>query len=616
MGNNEVLGPFGPGGVVGSFSPNLSLIRASAGVKRTRTGQLLDAALHSGRRQRGHAAGWHGMVMFLDCQIRQGDPRLESVYAHFERNLEDICSLGREAGVPVLVCTIGTNFRDSAPFASLHRSDLTAEEQTRWENLYQAGQAQEADGHFDQAIGSYEQTATIDDEFADLHYRLGRCREAVHDYDGAFREYVLARDRDSLRFRADSRINDIIRTVAGNQEKDGIYLVDTEKRLIEVSAHGLPGEDLFYEHVHPHFTGNYQLARSIFEQITNLLPASGPGESSAPSLSEEACARQLAFMPWHRSQGMERILGLLAQPPFANQLDHDQRLARWRQRWRDLLPVVQPKALHADLAIHEQALAQRPEDWIIRKNLAHLLTMVGETNQAADQWARVVEQVPHAADPHQQLALILAKLGKWDEALAEGELALEADSEMARADTQIALGSIWSERGRPQEALAHYREALRIDPEDSRAHFNIGVLMEKQRQPVQAVAAYGQALEVRPDYAEAHFNLANLLAGRRQLDEAIEHLTQAVRINPDFASAHTNLGALLAEKGDLQGAQDHYLTALRSNPELAIAHFNLAAILEKKGMRGQAKSHYHEALRLRPGWREAQVGYERLRSEE
>src|SRR5262249_44821333 len=52
MGNNEVVGPFGASGVLGSFSPSLNLIRASLGIKETRTGQLLSDVAQWTRRTR------------------------------------------------------------------------------------------------------------------------------------------------------------------------------------------------------------------------------------------------------------------------------------------------------------------------------------------------------------------------------------------------------------------------------------------------------------------------------------------------------------------------------------------------------------------------------------
>ena len=77
----------------------------------------------------------------------------------------------------------------------------------------------------------YEAAARIDDRFAELQFRLGRCLAAEGRSAEARERFVLARDLDALRFRADSRINAIIREVAAEQEAAGVRVVDAEQAL-------------------------------------------------------------------------------------------------------------------------------------------------------------------------------------------------------------------------------------------------------------------------------------------------------------------------------------------------------------------------------------------------
>ena len=91
---------------------------------------------------------------------------------------------------------------------------------------------------------------------------------------GGPRAVRLARDLDALRFRADSRINAIIREVAAEQEAAGVRLVDAEQSLAksDLAVGGIPGDGLFYEHVHLTFDGNYLLARAYWTQVEAALP--------------------------------------------------------------------------------------------------------------------------------------------------------------------------------------------------------------------------------------------------------------------------------------------------------------------------------------------------------
>ena len=110
------------------------------------------------------------------------------------------------------------NLRDCPPLASLHRPDLTPEELAKWESIYKAGGELEAGNRWQRRCQQYEAAAKIDDRFAELQFRIGRCLMKAGRFAEARERFELARDLDVLRFRADSHINAIIREVAGEQE--------------------------------------------------------------------------------------------------------------------------------------------------------------------------------------------------------------------------------------------------------------------------------------------------------------------------------------------------------------------------------------------------------------
>ena len=73
----------------------------------------------------------------------------------------------------------------------------------------------------------------------------------------------------------------------------------------------------------------------------------------------------------------------------------------------------------------------------------------------------------------------------------------------------------------------------------------------------EAIASYRQAVRLKPDYAEAYNNLGNALKDQGKLEEAIASYQQALRLKPDYAEAHNNLGNALtrsreARRGDRQ----------------------------------------------------------------
>jgi tetratricopeptide (TPR) repeat protein len=157
--------------------------------------------------------------------------------------------------------------------------------------------------------------------------------------------------------------------------------------------------------------------------------------------------------------------------------------------------------------------------------------------------------------------------------------------------------------GHVEEAIAHFKEALRLKPDYAEAHNNLGHALETQGRIEEALAQYREALRVYPDYFEAHSNIGVALQ-RLGRPEALEHLREAVRLRPDIADAHNNLGNLLHSLGHHEEARVQYEEALRLKPDFPEAHNSLGITLRELGRAG-ALAHFQEALRLKPDFVEA-----------
>ena len=130
------------------------------------------------------------------------------------------------------------------------------------------------------------------------------------------------------------------------------------------------------------------------------------------------------------------------------------------------------------------------------------------------------------------------------------------------------LGLALDERGRSEDAIAHFREALRISPDHAEARNNLGVALEKLGRTDEAITHYREALRLRPNYALAQNNIGVSLKNLGRMEEAVAHFREALRIQPDFAFAHYNIGVSLAKMGRMDEAIAHYREARRLNPDI------------------------------------------------
>ena len=465
MGNNEVIGPYGPGTVFAPLSSSLPLIRAGIWLRATRTGQLL-ADIASGLGANGRSPKvWRGMEMFLGRRVAADDPRLETVYRHFRRNLEDIRRIATASGAGVLFCTLGCNLRDCPPFASLHRAELGKEDLAKWTGLYEKGTRQETAGEYSLAIESYLAAAQVDDRYADLQFRLGHCYWQTGDFEKAQDRFASARDLDALRFRPDRHMNEIIRDVASSAGGSRVRLVDVEEIFRAESPAGVPGRELFHEHVHMTLHGDYLLAKGVCERVTHILAT----PSDRPLLEEAAGAQYLGYNAWAHYNTLFKVLNYyIRKPPFTGQLYHDEQVQRLEGEVKQAEAALTAGARKQIAAQYTDLIEHAPSDLWLRWRFAEFASVFLKDEQTAvEQCRRVQELVPHSYKPHVVLALSLGGLQRFDEVIEHLNRAVRIKPTCAKG--YHLLGLAYQTRGRIDEAMKCFAKAVRLSPDDGEA---------------------------------------------------------------------------------------------------------------------------------------------------
>ncbi len=417
-GNNEVIGPFGPSGVFAPFLRSEAAVRTAVWAKGTRTGQALNALGRLIASKRTGPIEWGGMQMFLDQQIPLVDPRLDDVAAHFQANLLAIARSAHRAGASTLLCTVLTNQRDFAPFMSRHRAGLSAADLARWNGEVTAAIAAEREHRFDVAEQHFRRALEIDDEHAELVFRLGRLMLQVGRDAEARSLLGRAQDLDTLRFRTDSRLNNTIRAAAAIAP--GATLVDLARDLADESAHGIPGDDLLYEHVHLNFRGTYDAAKRILPFIVTDLKRRGIIRSDpAEILSIDQMRQELGYTTYEQTMIAIELRKRFRAPPFTGQIDDGLRVETWARRVQAGEALLsRPEATDALASIYSAALRASPDDWVIARNAGSMLVARGRPAEAIPLLRHALENIPDDADTLAALALAYRGAGEEQDAVA------------------------------------------------------------------------------------------------------------------------------------------------------------------------------------------------------
>lgn len=597
MGNNEMVGPFGAATVFGSRAAGIDLIRASIALKATRDGQLMDGLV----RRWGPSSApqtWGGLDMFKENQLRYDDPKRLRAYDNFKQNLDDILRAGQDAGVPIILSTVGSNLKDCAPFGSLHSGGLTNIQLDEWDGLYQEGTELEESGDYRGALNKYEQAAAIDPQYADLHFRSGRCRLALTNYDLALGEFELARDDDTLAFRADSRINRIIEDAAEANTGRGVYFLDAFKTLAQGSPANIPGNELFYEHVHLNFDGNYSLGRAFAEQTLKLLPKSILAQGKNEWASAELCDRRLAVTPWDRFRVWQENYSRVSGPPFTGQLNDVPRAKFYKAKLQELNSQMTVQSRAQSRAEYQEALALSPDDYDLRENFAQFLDESGDLADAPAEEQKVSELLPQNPVTPCIIGRLLIRLGKTDEAEKSFLRSLSIRKDYVPA--MIEMGLVLANQQKTGEAARYFAHALALDPGSVEAYQNWGFMEQIGGNWNQAIDHYHAAAKRQPDGPLDYFYRAVISVSEKELGHAVEDFNTAIQLDPNFWQARYLFGSELLSEGKIDEAQAQFSEVVHTRPDFAPGHLNNGLALAKLGKPDEALKELQTTLRLDP----------------
>ena len=154
--------------------------------------------------------------------------------------------------------------------------------------------------------------------------------------------------------------------------------------------------------------------------------------------------------------------------------------------------------------------------------------------------------------------------------------------------------SCWSD----DESL--FRHAVAATRDNEVAHLNLGVALERQGRDAEAVAEYREALRIYPKSSDTHNNLANLFDTMGETNAALAEYQEAIRLDPKSTAPRNNLGTLYVKLGRLDDAMKQYAESGQLDPKDAHAYFLMGKVLLREGRDGEAISQFQKAAQLAP----------------
>ena len=238
-----------------------------------------------------------------------------------------------------------------------------------------------------------------------------------------------------------------------------------------------------------------------------------------------------------------------------------------------------------------------PSNYVAWFDLGFAENGLGKADDSIAAYRKSVAAKPDVFESNLNLGIQLAKAGQPNaEQFLRAATQLTPTSNVAEGQARawISLAHVL-EKAKPDDAIAAYAQAAKLQPKDPEPHLSAGLLLENENKFADAESEYRQALALDPS-SDALTALANLYMRGRRFPEAAEYLQRLVGQQPQNAAAHIQLGRVLAA----EGKNDDAVTELQAGAKFAPADLSvqrdLADLYTTLGKNDQAEAVYRSLL--------------------
>lgn len=250
------------------------------------------------------------------------------------------------------------------------------------------------------------------------------------------------------------------------------------------------------------------------------------------------------------------------------------------------------------LSSYREAIRLRPGYVRFYVELGNLLNKKGETKGALTTFEEALKLDPDYPGLRHDLAVVLLKSGKPSEATVQLSRALVDEPDNARLNNQ--LGRTLAATNDKVAAADSFSRAVDLEPSNERYRANLGLVYEELGRPAEAIAQYRECLKIDGRNMPVLNALAKLLS--TSYDSAIRDGTEAVRwaerllnmigtTHPASSEVLDTLASAYAEAGQFHKAVDTARQAIQSANAMKLR--GLAIEIHKKLALYQAGRAYH-----------------------
>jgi len=444
MGHNEFYGAYGSGSTQ-SVGTQGWFVRTYLELRKYRIVEMLRQALlfFSGSSEAPPTDQSLMESLSSDTSIPLDSPKYQQTRQNYQDNLDRILTLAGEKSVPVFLSSLTSNLSDQQPL--------------------------------EQTAGGRE---------ANQLFKTAKQTFATGNMLTAKNLFMQARDKDGIRFRATAEWNSVLREAATRHQST---YIDIDNAFIQKSKSGIPGYDLFCDHLHPTPDGYYLMARQYYREIESQQLLSNGNPVFKPA------GNPYYVTPLDWEIGYLKIYQMLHRWPFP-----------YKQVTFETYP---PKTTPEAKRIAGEFIFSHQNWEKAQYDMAETYIATSNYGAAIRQYFAVHTYFPGKSMPFEKLAALYQKLGDL------------------------------------KNAISSYQKALRRAPGNpGLLRFNYSKVLSKSGNHSEAIEVLRQAMNSRglsqSQMLEARYYLAGYLFNTAQYSQAQVELDKFLNLSPDHKQAN------------------------------------------------------------------------------
>jgi tetratricopeptide (TPR) repeat protein len=475
----------------------------------------------------------------------------------------------------------------------------------RKQKYFDSGEKYFAAGKYREAAIQYSNAVQIDPRFAQAHSQLAQAFLKLGDTNRAFQELNRTVELAPDNYRAHTDIANLLVTV---RNPDGSPTADTLKQAkihLDILREKLPNSPETHEawanywaaqnnisaamqemnqaiQLDPNRSESYLLV-ALLELRSNLPDKALADFKKATDVDPKAMNAQLALGGFYQSH--DRLPE--AEQQFKHAIDVNPKDPAPRAALvRLLMQQGKKDETESFLRQTKRDLSDNPEGY---RMLGDYYFATGDLDKATTEYTSLHNDHPKDAQVKKNYIQLLILKNRLDEAT-------KLNSEILKANARDVEGLVFKAQIQLRQndangAVDSLQNALRNDPDNAVAHYQLGVAFAQQHNDGRAESEWREAVRLRPDLTDAQRSLAALELRRGDVDALLQTAQQIITAQPYSAD-----GFILKGIADL--ARQKYSDAQHDADQAAQRAPQSPAPLVQMGNIQLAQKHFAEAEKL------------------